>query len=116
MWWAGTVGEFGVFFVDDRDTVAYIPLDEEQTNIRGELPASLRAPEGHWPAERSLFCPNSLFLDCERGAGVGAAGGGCTKAKRPISHRDTWETILNIMEWLGEQAKWPHAPSHIDIS
>ena len=33
----GRVGGYGVFFGDDRDTATYIPLSEEQTNIRGEL-------------------------------------------------------------------------------
>ena len=39
----GRVGGFGVFFGGDRGTAAYTLLDDDQTNIRGELRASLRA-------------------------------------------------------------------------
>ena len=42
----GRVGGFAVFFGDERDNTAFVPLDEEQTNIQAELRASLRALEG----------------------------------------------------------------------
>ena len=59
---AGRVGGYGVFFGDERDTAAYVPLGEEQTNIRAELKAALQALEGHRPGERSLICPIACSL------------------------------------------------------
>ena len=44
---AGRMGGYRVHFGDSRDTATFIPLDEEQTNIQGELRALHRALEGH---------------------------------------------------------------------
>ena len=51
-----------MFFGDARDTATHIPLNEEQTNIRGELRASLRALEGSRPGEHMLVCPDCLQI------------------------------------------------------
>ena len=112
----GRVGGFGVFFGDERDTAAYIPLDEEQTNIRGELRASLHALERHRLGERSVICP-----DCElivKGVLEWAQRWrrhNWTNTKGPMQHRDLWEQILTITERLGELVKWLHTPLHIEI-
>ena len=58
----GRVGGYGVYFVDNRDTATYIPLDEEQTNIRGELRASLQALEGTKPDAHMLVSLNCLLI------------------------------------------------------
>ena len=111
----GRVSGSGVFFGDERDTAAYIPLDDEQTNIRGELRASLRALEGRRPRERSLICPDCLLIV------KGVLGWAqrwrrhnWTNAKGPVQHKDPWERILCISKQLGDQVKWLHAPSHRD--
>ena len=53
---------YGVCFGDSRDMATYVPLDEEQTNIRGELRASLCALEGHKQGEHTLVCPDCLLI------------------------------------------------------
>ena len=49
----GTVGGYGVFF--HHDVAAYIPLQEEQTNIR-------RVLEGHRARECTLICLDRLVI------------------------------------------------------
>ena len=51
------VGGYGINFGDTRNTTAYIPLSEEQTNIR-----ALRALEGHRLGEYLLVCPHCLLI------------------------------------------------------
>ena len=33
-----------------------------------------------------------------------------------MKHRDLWEEILTVTEALGDEVKWLHTPSHVDIS
>ena len=89
------MGGFGVLLGDDRNTAAYILLDEEQTDIRGELyaslrvlHASLRAPEDHRLGERSLMCPDCLLI--AKGVLGWAQRWWChnwSNIKGPIQHR-----------------------------
>ena len=59
---AERVGGYGVFFGDPRDVAEPLPMDEEQTDNRGELRATLAALQGHRPGTQSLICPDSTYV------------------------------------------------------
>ena len=110
------MGGYGVYFGAEHDVAKFISLIEEQTNIRGELRASLCALERHRRGGRTLICPDYLLI-------VNGVMGWVLRwhrhnwcnAQGPIKHRDLWEPILSITETLGEEVKWLHTPSHIGI-
>ena len=113
---AARVGGYGVHFGDSRDTATFIPLDKEQTNIRGELRASHRALEGRRAGEHMLICPYcELIAKGMLGWAQKWRRHGWTNAKGPIQHKDLWDTLLTLTEAAGPLVKWLHTPSHIDI-
>ena len=112
----GRVGGYGIFFWDDRDAATYILLSEEQTNMRGELRASLRALEGHRLGEYMLVCPGCLLIvNGMLGWAQKWRRHGWATAKGPVQHKDLWEQLLCLIESLGTHVKWLHTPSHIEI-
>ena len=56
------MGGYSVLFGDERDTAEFIPLDEDQPNIRGELRASLCALHKHRLGGRTLICPDCQLI------------------------------------------------------
>ena len=112
----GWVGGYGVFFGDERDTAEFIPVEEDQTNNRGELRAALRSLQGHRAGQRSLICPDSLLV-------VNGVLGWAQRWRRhkwhnsagKVKHVDLWIQILELVERWGEEVKWLHIPSHIGI-
>ena len=108
-------GGYGVYSGDERDTAAYVPVGQAQTNIQAELRAALHALQGHRPGERLLICPDCLLI-------VNGVLGWAQKWRRhawtnksgPVLHRDLWEEILQLTERLGDEVKWLHTLSHID--
>ena len=108
----GRVGGYGVYFGDERDTAEFIPTGEAQTNIRGELRASLCALEKHRPGEHMLICPDcALVVKGMLGWAQKWRRHNWCNAQGPIQHRDMWEQLLRATEALGEEI----TPSHIDI-
>ena len=105
----GRVGSYGVFLGDERDAAAYIPLSEDQTNIREGHRAAFHALQGRRPGEQSPLCPDCLLI--VKGVLVWAQRWGRhngTHAKGPIQHCDLWEKILTFHETLGDHVKWLH--------
>ena len=110
------MGGYGVSFGDHRDTAEYTPVNEEQTNNRGELRAALRSLQGHIPGQRSLICPDSLLV-------VNGVLGWAQRWRRhkwhntsgSVKHVDLWELILELTDRLRDEVKWLHVPSHIGI-
>ena len=103
----GRVGGYAVYFGDNRDTATYVPPDEEQTNIWGELRASLRALEGCKPDEHILVCPDcQLMVNGMLGWAQKWRRQRWATTKGPVQHRDLWELLLQLTESLGKRVKW----------
>ena len=110
----GRVGGCGVFFGDSRDVVEPLPTDEEQTNNRGELRATLAALQGHRPGSRSLICPDSMYVvDGVLGRAQKWRRHNWQTASGPTWHMDLWTQVLDILEKVGSEIQWLHVPSHI---
>ena len=94
---------------DHRGTAEYIPVNEEQTNNRGEMRAALRSLQGHQIDHRSLICPDSMLV-------VNGLLGWAQSWRRhkwhntsgPVKHVDLWTQILDLVEWLGDEIALPH--------
>ena len=104
-----------MYFGDSRDTATYIPPDAEQTNIRRELRASLRALDCHRPGEHMLVCPDcQLIVNGMLGWVPKWRRHGWANAKGPVQHRGMWELLLCLTGESGKHVKWLHIPSHIE--
>ena len=112
----GVVGGFGVFFGDHRDTAQYIPINQKQTNNRGELLAAIYATRHRAPHKRTLICSNSKLV-------VMGATGKASEWRRqdwqgsqgPVGHVNLWEQLLREIEQAGTAVRWMHVPSHVGI-
>ena len=113
---AARVGGYGVFFGDFRDVAEPLPVDEEQTNNRGELHATLAALQGHRPGSQSLICPNSTYVvDGLLGRAQKWRRHGWQTTSGPARHVDMWTQVLNSLEKRGSEVQWLHVPFHIGI-
>ena len=112
----GRVGGYGVFFGDAQDVVEPLPLEEGQTNNRGELRAALAALQGHMRGSMSLICLDSTYV-------VEGVLGRAQKWQRHkwqttsglAHHVDLWTQVLDILDDIGPEIQWLHVPSHIGI-
>ena len=112
----GRVGGYGVYFGDHRDVAEFLPVDELQTNIRGELRAALSALQGHVPVTRSLICPDcQLVVDGVLGLAQRWRRHKWRNTTGDVAHADLWAQILELTDRYGTEIKWIHIPSHIGI-
>ena len=112
----GRVGGYGVYFGDHRDVAEFLPVNEPQTNIRGELRAALSALQGHIPGTKSLICPDcQLVVDGVLGLAQRWRRHNWCNTSGDVAHADLWVQILELTERHGTEIKWMHAPSHIGI-
>ena len=112
----GRVGGYGVYFGDHRDVAEFLPVDELQTNIRGELRAALSALQGHVPGTRSLICPDcQLVVDGVLGLAQRWRRHKWRNTTGDVAHADLWAQILELTDRYGTEIKWIHIPSHIGI-
>ena len=108
------MGGYGVFFGGHRDTVERIPVNEDQTNNRGELQtnnrgelrAALRSLQGHQKGHRSLICPVNGVLGWaqrwRRHKWCNTAG--------PVKHVDLWTQSLNSWTIQGTKSNGSTSP------
>ena len=105
-----------MYFGDHRDAAEFLPVDEPQTNIRGELRAALRALQGHIPGTRSLICPDcQLVVDGVLGLAQRWRRHKWRNTTGEVAHADLWAQILELTDRYGTEIKWMHIPSHIGI-
>ena len=110
------MGGYGVFFGDAQDVAEPLPLEEGQTNNRGELRAALAALQGHMRGSMSLICLDSTHV-------VEGVLGRAQKWQRHkwqttsglARHVDLWTQVLDILDDIGPEIQWLHVPSHIGI-
>ena len=101
------MGGCGVFFGDQCDVVAFIPLGEDQTNNRGELRTALCSLQGHRTGRSTLICPDSLLV--VNGVLGWARRWGRHKWQNTsgaMKHVDLWTQILDLVDQLGDIVKW----------
>ena len=112
----GRVGGYGVYFGDHKDAVEFLPVDEPQTNIRGELRAALRALQGHILGTRSLICPDcQLVVDGVLGLAQRWRRHKWRNTTGEVAHADLCTQILELIDRYGTEIKWMHIPSHVGI-
>ena len=105
-----------MYFGDHRDVAEFLPVDEPQTNIRGELRAALSALQGHVPGTRSLICPDcQLVVDGVLGLAQRWRRHKWRNTTGEVAHADLWAQILELTDRYGAEIKWMHIPSHIGI-
>ena len=109
----GMVGWYGVYCKDHRDTVAPLPIAEQQTNDRGELRVALHAIRSRNQTRRTLICSNSQMV-------VLGATGKASKSQRydwhggaMVGHVDFQEQLLHEIEKGGAIVRWLHVSSHV---
>ena len=91
-------------------------MDEEQTNNRGEVRATLAALQGRQPATQTVICPDSTYV-------VDGVLGRAQKWRRrcwqttsgPARHVDLWTLVLDIVEEIGSEIQGLHVPSQMGI-
>ena len=110
------MGGYGVFFGDSRPVAEPLPVDEEQTNNRGELCATLAVLQGHRRGSHPLICPDSTYVvDGVLGRAQKWRCHGWQTTSGPARHVDLWTHVLDTLEKIGSEVQWLHAPSHIGI-
>ena len=110
------MGGYSVYFGDHRDVAEFLPVNELQTNIRGELRAALSALQGHIPGTKSLICPDcQLVVDGVLGLAQRWRRHNWRNTTGDVAHADPWAQILELTERYGTKIKWIHIPSHIGI-
>ena len=112
----GRLGGYGVYFGDHRDVAEFLPANEPQTNIRGELLAALSALQGHIPGTKSLICPDChLVVDGVLGLAQMLPRHNWRNTLGDVAHADLWAQIPELTERHGTEIKWMHVPSRIGM-